>query len=121
VIAPISASLPHTKSGRLRSLAITLPERAPALPDIPTIAETLRGFAAFQWYGVLVPTNTPAEIVNRLNAELIAITQQADLKSRIESEGSIAWGSTPDQFAAFMREETPKWAKVVEISGAKAN
>lgn len=121
VIAPISAALPHAKSGRLRALAITLPERARALPDLPAVAETLPGFAAFQWYGVLVPAATPAEIVNRLHGELIKIMQSPDLRARIESEGSIAGGSTPKEFAAHMRDEMVKWAKVVEVSGARVN
>jgi len=121
VIAPISAAIQHSKSGRLRALAITLPERSPALPNIPAIAETLKGFAAFQWYGILVPAATPAEVIHKLHGELVALPQLPDLKSRIESEGSIPWGSSAEQFAAFMREEAMKWAKVVEVSGARAN
>ena len=121
LFSPISASLPHAKSGRLRPLGITLPERTPALPEYPAIAEFLPGFAAFQWYGVLAPAGTPADIVNRLNEELGRVMQVPELRSRIASEGSISMNSTPQQFAAHMRDETGKWAKVVEVSGAKAN
>ncbi len=121
VIAPISAALPHAKSGRLRGLAVTLPERATALPEYPAVAESLPGYAAFQWYGVLVRTGTPPEIVNTLHAELVKIMQMPDLRARIESEGSIPGGSTPQQFTAHMRDETVKWAKVVEVSGARIN
>ncbi|MBI3918576.1 MAG: tripartite tricarboxylate transporter substrate binding protein [Betaproteobacteria bacterium] len=121
VISPISAALAYAKSGRLRGLAITLPQRAAALPEYPAIAESLPGFAAFQWYGVLVPTGTPAEIVNKLHGELVKIMQLPDLRARIESEGSIPGGSTPQEFTAHMRDETVKWAKVVEVSGARAN
>ena len=121
VIAPISAALPHAKSGRLRGLAITLPERAAALPEFPAVAESLPGFAAFQWYGVLVPAGTPADIVNKLNGELVKIMQLPDLRARIESEGSITGGTTPQQFSVHMRDEAVKWAKVVEVSGARAD
>lgn len=119
VIAPISAALPHTKSGRLRALAVTLPERAPAFPDFPAIAESLPGFAAFQWYGVLVPTGTPGDIVDRLNKELTKVMQLPDLRARLVSDGAVVVdGSTPQEFAAHMRDEKVKWAKVVEVSGA---
>lgn len=120
VIAPISATLPHVKSGRLRVLAVTLPERAPAFPDVPAIAESLPGFAAFQWYGVLVPTATPDEIVGRLNKELMAVMQLPDLRARLVRDGAVIVDrSTPQQFATHMRDEKVKWAKVVEVSGAR--
>lgn len=120
VIAPISAALPHARSGRLRALAVTLPERAPTLPDLPAIAESLPGYAAFQWYGVLAPTGTPGDIVDRLNNELTKVMQLPDLRARLVSDGAvIVDGSTPQQFAAHMRDETVKWAKVVEVSGAR--
>ena len=121
VIAPISAALQHAKSGRLRGLAVTLPERAAALPEYPAVAESLPGYAAFQWYGVLVRTGTPAEIVNTLHAALVKVMQLPDMKARIESEGSIPVGSNPQEFTAHMRDETVKWAKVVEVSGARAD
>ena len=120
VISPISAALPHAKSGRLRGIAVTLPERAAALPEYPAVAESLPGYAAFQWYGVLARTGTPAEIINLLHSELVKVMQLPDMKARIESEGSIPGGTTPQQFAAHMRDEAVKWAKVVEISGARA-
>ena len=119
VISPISAALAHAKGGRLRGIAVTLPERAAALPEYPAVAESLPGYAAFQWYGVLARTGTPAEIVNLLHGELVKVMQLPDMKARIESEGSIPGGTTPQQFSAHMRDETAKWAKVVEVSGAR--
>ncbi len=119
VISPISAALQHARNGRLRALAITLPERAAALPEYPAVAESLPGYAAFQWYGVLVPAGTPPEIANRLHSELVKVMQSPDLKARIESEGSIPGGGSPQQFYAHMREEAVKWAKVIEVSGAR--
>ena len=119
VISPRSAALQHARNGRLRALAITLPERAAALPEYPAVAESLPGYAAFQWCGVLVPAGTPPEIANRLHSELVKVMQSPDLKARIESEGSIPGGGSPQQFSAHMREEAVKWAKVIEVSGAR--
>lgn len=120
VIAPISATLPFVKSGRLRALGVTLPERAPGFPDVPAIAESLPGFAAFQWYGVLVPAATPDEIVAKLDKELKAVMQLPDLRKRLVNAGAVVVeGSTPEKFAEHMRSEKAKWAKVVEVSGAR--
>jgi len=113
--------VPHVNNKRLRALAITLPQRSAALPEIPAIAENLPGYAAFQWYGVLTPAGTPQDIINRLYEELGRVMQSQDLKSRIAGEGSISLSSTPQEFATHMREEAVKWAKVVEVSGAKTN
>jgi len=121
LISPISAVVPHVNNKRLRALAITLPQRSAALPEIPAIAENLPGYAAFQWYGVLTPAGTPQDIINRLYEELGRVMQSQDLKSRIAGEGSISLSSTPQEFATHMREEAVKWAKVVEVSGAKTN
>jgi len=120
IIAPISAVLPQARAGRLRVLAITLPERAAAFADFPPIAESLPGFSAFQWYGVLAPASTPRDIVDRLNRELTAVMQFADLRARLISDGAIVVDrSTPEEFLAHMRDEKAKWAKVVEVSGAR--
>ena len=119
IIVPISAALPMGRAGRLRILAITLPERAPEFPDFPPIAESLPGFSAFQWYGVLAPAATPAKIVEFLNQELAAVMQIPELKTRLVRDGALVLDrSTPAQFAQHMREEKAKWAKVVQVSGA---
>lgn len=118
-ILPISAALPQARAGRLRVLAITLPERTPEFPDFPPIAESLPGFAAFQWYGVLAPAGTPARVVDFLNKELATVMQIPDLRTRLVRDGAlIVDRSTPEQFAAHMRDEKAKWAKVVQVSGA---
>lgn len=119
LILPISAVIPQARVGRLRVLAITLPERASAFPDIPAIAETLPGFSAFQWYGVLAPATTPRQIVDRLNGELTKAMQGSELRGQLLRDGAIVVDrSTPEQFAAHMADEKVKWAKVVEVSGA---
>jgi len=118
-ILPISASLPQARAGRLRVLAITLPERTAEFPDFPPIAESLPGYSAFQWYGVLAPAATPARIVDTLNKELAAVMQIPDLRARLVRDGAlIVDRSTPEQFAAHMRDEKVKWARVVQVSGA---
>lgn len=120
IIVPISSVLPHSRVGRLRVLAITLPERASTFPDVPAIAETIAGYSAFQWYGVLAPAGTPGDIVDRLNKELAKVMQLPDLRARLLNDGAIVVdGSTPQQFAAHMRDEKDKWARVVEVSGAR--
>jgi len=119
IMAPISPVLPHTKSGRLRALAVTLPQRVPTLPDLPTVAESLPGYSASVWYGVLVPAGTPPALVARLHEELVKVMQTPEIKSRLEGEGSIAGSNTPQQFGEIMRSDKVKWAKVLANSSAK--
>lgn len=119
VLAPISAALPHVKSGKLRALAITLGERTKELPDLPAMAEFLPGFAAFQWYGVVAPTGTPDVIINKLNNVLVKIMQIPDLRARLIRDGSVPVGSTPQEFGVHIRDEKVKWANVVKVSGVR--
>ena len=114
-------ALPHVKDGKLRALAVTSAKRSPAAPDIPTLDEiALPGFEANTWHGVVVPAGTPATIVARLNREIVAILHLPDVVERFSSQGAEALGSTPEEFAAYIRSETLKWAKAVRDSGAKA-
>lgn len=112
--------LPQVRAGRLRALAITSLKRSPALPDLPTVAESgLPGFEASQWYGVLVPAGTPRPIVARLNSELVKVIRLPELTERIVNEASIPIGSTPEEFSAWLKSEIAKWAKIVKFSGAR--
>jgi tripartite-type tricarboxylate transporter receptor subunit TctC len=114
----ILSGLPHIKSGRLRGLGVTSAKRAGGVPDIPTIAEAgLPGYEAVQWFGLLAPAATPREIVSRLHAETVRALQAADVRSRLSADGADPVGSTPEEFAAFIRSETAKWAKVVKQAG----
>ena len=114
-------ALPHVKDGKLRALAVTSAKRSPAAPDLPTLDEiALPGFEANTWHGVVVPAGTPATIVARLNREIVAILHLPDVVERFSSQGAEALGSTPEEFAAYIRSETLKWAKAVRDSGAKA-
>ena len=118
----LPSSLQQIKAGKLRAIAVTSSERAPALPDIPTIAESgVPGFEATSWFGVLAPAGTPPAIVNRLNAEIDKWLQSDSGKAQLLEQGALPAGGTPDEFAAYIRAETEKWAKVVKLSGAKVD
>ena len=113
---------PHVKTGRLRAIAVTSRERLPAMPELPTVSESgLKGYESAQWYGLLAPVGTPAEILNVLNAQIAKIMQAADMKQRLTAEGLVAVGSTREQFATHIKAETAKWAKVIKASGAKVD
>jgi tripartite-type tricarboxylate transporter receptor subunit TctC len=114
----ILGGIPHIKSGRLRGLGVTSTKRAGGVPDIPTIAEAgLPGYEAVQWFGLLAPAATPREIVSRLHTETVRALQSAEVKNRLSADGADPVGSTPEEFAAFLRSETAKWAKVVKQAG----
>jgi tripartite-type tricarboxylate transporter receptor subunit TctC len=106
----------HVKSGRLRALSITSAQRHKLLPNVPTIGETLPGFEVELWYGVMVPTGTPAAVVDRLNATLNKILEDAEMRKNLESQGMTPSGGTPQKFGARMRKDYDNWVKVVKDS-----
>ena len=111
----------HIKSGKMRGLAVTTAQRSPLTPDLPTISEAgLPGYEAGTWYGLLVPAGTSKEIVTRLHGESVKLLKFSDVKDRLDVAGFETIGTTPDQFAAYIRTEIDKWAKVVKASGARA-
>ena len=117
-----STVLPHIKSGRLRTLAITTLARMPSLPEVPTVAESgLPGFEAVTWFGFMVPAATPRDIVGRLNADIGKALALPDLRQQLALQGIDVIGGTPAQFAEHVRKETAKWADVIRRSGAKAD
>jgi tripartite-type tricarboxylate transporter receptor subunit TctC len=109
--------MPQVKAGKLRALAITSQSRSPALPGLPSIAETLPGYEAMQWFGVLAPAGTPRPIVDRLSQEIARIMRSADIKDRLAADGMTVVASTPDEFASTLRLEMEKWAKVIKAAG----
>jgi tripartite-type tricarboxylate transporter receptor subunit TctC len=114
-------ALPHVKDGKLRAIAVTSLKRSPAMPELPTLDETgLPGFEANTWHGVVLPAGAQAEVITRLNREIVAILHLPDVVERLSAQGAEPVGSTPEEFAAYIKSETVKWAKVVRDSGAKA-
>lgn len=112
--------LPYVKAGKLNALAVTNPKRSPTLPDILTIAESgLPGFEALQWFGIFAPAGTPADAVSTLHAEIVKALKLPDVQERLTSLGADVFGNTPAEFAAFLKADAAKWAKVVKASGAK--
>jgi len=117
----LANALPNVKAGRLRALAVTTLARSPAVPDLPTVAESgLPGFDLTTWFGVMVPAGTPPDIVAKLNAEIVRALNSNDMRERLEKMGAEPpTNNTPEHFAAFIRTEAAKYAKVVRDSGAK--
>ncbi|TMH10252.1 MAG: tripartite tricarboxylate transporter substrate binding protein [Betaproteobacteria bacterium] len=114
-------SLPHIQSGKLRALAVTGAKRWPQLPDVPTLAELgMPGYETYNWFGILAPVKTPAAIVARLNRELVAIMQDPAMKAWMESRGAEAVTSSPEEFAAYIKKDLAKWARVVKEVGITA-
>jgi tripartite-type tricarboxylate transporter receptor subunit TctC len=105
--------LPHVKSGRVRALAVTSAKRSPVLPDVPVVAETVPGYAAGPWYGVLAPAGTPAAVIGLLNREIVKMLHTPELKDILSAEGAAPIGSSPAEFAALLKEETERWGRVV--------
>ena len=112
-------SLGMARSGRLHVVAVTSQERSPLIPDVPAIAETLKGFEVYGWYGLLAPAQTPAAVVQKLNTEINATLQSAEFKKMVEPLGYIPTGSTPAEFGAYVQSETKRWAEVVRKADIK--
>ena len=112
---------PHVAGGKLVMLATPSGKRSPAIPDVPTLAESgLPGFDVEPWFGIVAPAGTPTAIVNRLNAEIGKIMQQNDVKDLLASFGAAPSISSPQEFGKFIDNEVTRWAEVVKASGAKA-
>lgn len=120
VFGPISQLIEHIRTGKLRALAVTTAMRQPALPDIPTMAETVPGYEASVWYGVGAPKNTPAEIIEKLNTEIDAVLADAAMKARFAELACTPRPMTAAEFGKLIADETEKWGKVIRESNIKA-
>ena len=117
----LPGSMAHIKAGTLRALGVTAGKRAEALPDVPTIGETVPGYEAVVWYGIVSPKGTPPEMVDTLNTAVNAVLADPKLKARLAELGGEPMPMQPAQFGKLIADETEKWAKVVKFSGAKAD
>jgi tripartite-type tricarboxylate transporter receptor subunit TctC len=115
-----ASAMPHVRSGKLRAIAVSASKRSPDLPDLPTFAEAgLPQYETNAWYSMHAPAGTPAEIVRRLNAELVAILKDADILARFRQLATDPVGNSPEEFAAFVRAELDKYARVIKAAGIK--
>ncbi|MEQ1519069.1 MAG: tripartite tricarboxylate transporter substrate binding protein [Usitatibacteraceae bacterium] len=120
MFAPPPTVLPHVQSGKLRSLAVTSEKRSLAMPQIPTVAEAgLPGYAAIGWFGLLSPVATPKTLVSRISIDANKVLQMKDVHDRLLALGSEPEGNTPEQFAAFIRHDMEKWARLIKELGIK--
>ena len=112
------AMLPQVKAGRLRAIAMTGSKRSAAIPDIPTVAEAgLKGYETGSWYGVVAPAGTPKYAIDKLNSEIVRITKSPQVTNKLVEEAVIPVGSTPAEFAAYIKAEIARWGKVIKTAG----
>ncbi|APV50178.1 ABC transporter substrate-binding protein [Betaproteobacteria bacterium GR16-43] len=121
IFDPITAILPHVKAGSLRGIAVTSLKRSSGAPEIPTVAESLPGYEAATWGGILAPAGTPKEIVAKLNAAANAALKMEDVRAKLQGAGVEIQGGTPEQFAAVIKSEVDKWEPIVKAAGIKAD
>jgi len=116
----IASGMPHIQGGKMRGLAVTSATRSPALPDVPTVAESgFPGFEANGWLGILAPNGTPPDVIAKLNAEIAKVMQSAEMKKQLLAQGVEARTSSPEQFGTLIRSEAAKWGKIISDAGIR--
>jgi tripartite-type tricarboxylate transporter receptor subunit TctC len=120
-IASAVPLIPQVKAGKLRGLAVTGPKRAAAMPDLPTIGETVTGYEVINWFGIATPRGTPKAVIARLNAEMNSALKAPALQGLLGAQGAEPAGGTPEEFAALIKRDLAKWGKVVKESGARVD
>jgi tripartite-type tricarboxylate transporter receptor subunit TctC len=116
-VSSMLGTMPQVRAGRLRALGVTSAKRAPSAPDVPAIAETVPGYESLQWYGLLAPAATSKDIIAKVHKEAVAVLRLPDVTSRLVNDGAEVVASTPEEFGAFIKAETTKWAKVAKAAG----
>ena len=117
----LPTALPFIKAGKLRALGVTTTKASVALPSAPPIADTLPGYEASSWFGIVAPAGTPKDIVQKINQALVKALQNPEVRERLINQGAEPVGNTPEQFGDYIKAELLKWSKVVKISGAKVD
>lgn len=120
VIADQANLMPHVKAGKLRAIAVASPKRSPNLPDLPTIGESLPGFQAVAWNGLVGPPGLPPDIVAKLNAAFVKVMAMSEVRDKLAGGGLDIVGDAPEEFARFIRTEIAKWSAIAKQVGAKA-
>ena len=116
----IPSVLPHIRQGQLNAIAVGSAKRVPSLPEIPTIAESgVPGYEAYSWVGMIAPNGTPKDVIARFHREIVDILKQKDVAEKLNGQGALPVGDTPEQFAAYIKAEIDKWGAVVRSSNIK--
>lgn len=115
----IPSVMPHVQQGKLNAIAVGSAQRLSSLPNVPTIAETIPGYEAYSWVGMVAPANTPKDIIAKLNREIVEILKQKDVEEKLIGQGAIPVGDSPDHFAAYIAAEILKWGAVVKSANIK--
>ncbi|MFT3720665.1 Bug family tripartite tricarboxylate transporter substrate binding protein [Pseudorhodoferax sp.] len=121
VLEPSTTAIPHIQGGKIRALAVTGPTRVEALPDVPAVSETYKGFVGDSWHGLLAPKGTPAAVVNKINETAQRIIATPEFQKRLKDLGLVPAGGTPADFQQFLKEDTQAWAKVVRDNDIKVD
>ena len=119
MFATMPAAMPHVRSGKLRAVAVTSAKRSQAMPELPTLGETLKGYDASTWYGVLAPAATPRAIIATLHGAILKILGVAETRDRLLAQGFEPVGGTPAEFGAYIKSEIVKWGRVIKAAGIK--
>jgi tripartite-type tricarboxylate transporter receptor subunit TctC len=119
ILTGVPPQLGFVKSGRLRPIAVATAKRLPMFPDVPTIGETVKGYEATQWYGILAPAKVPKPYIEKLNAAIVKALHSPETKALLSGEAAEPVGNSPDEFGRFIKSEMARWAPVVKQSGAK--
>ena len=120
-VQSLPSSIAFIKTGKVKVLGVVNPKRIAALPDSPTIGETIKGFGTTPWYGLLAPAGTPKSIVAQLNAEIAKALESKDVQERLAGVGCEPYKTSPEQFSVLLREDLPRWTKIVKASGASVD
>jgi tripartite-type tricarboxylate transporter receptor subunit TctC len=119
VFTSIPAALPQVNAGRMRALGVSISKRSSALPKVPTIADSLPGYYAASWYGLMLPAGVPKPVVDTLSKEIVKAMEVPAIRDGMLKQGFEPVGNTPAEFTKFIREEIPRWDKVVKTAGIK--